>query len=209
MSGKIIVNVHVTAFPGKEDGELFAVPVNFTLENRLAMIQDPGTWTEEKAHLQKKAMGQAIEYLLEWNKRPCSSCHIRPAVYLSGSPMLTLDRDNGTMGWDSVETPHCAQPECIMEIRRRYKLYMKATTKQLGKHIPWTHMCGYCKRIGVIDHESLPTQGLLRCSGCRMVWYCNKDCQKLHWKQGHKEECETAAAVCHKSVNKDEWVSAL
>ena len=29
-----------------------------------------------------------------------------------------------------------------------------------------------------------------RCSGCRVRWYCSKECQVLHWKKGgHKHEC--------------------
>eukprot|EP01084_Bolivina_argentea_P213141 362101_1 len=28
-----------------------------------------------------------------------------------------------------------------------------------------------------------------RCGGCRLVWYCNKDCQRKHWKF-HKKQCK-------------------
>lgn len=34
---------------------------------------------------------------------------------------------------------------------------------------------------------------LKRCDGCRLKHYCNKECQKAHWKHGHKEECSQAA----------------
>lgn len=235
MFGKIIVNVKVTSMipdcelggggertcRNQEEEESFAVPVNFTLEDRLAMIHDASLWNEEKAHLQKKAIGQAIKYLLELKEWLCSCCQKRPAIYMSGSPMLRLDKDTGMMGWDTFETPHCAQPECIMEIRRRYRIYIKETQKEIGKDIPWTQMCANCKRIDVImdnhhhhhqrtnttictpagadlassigsneqQHQGGQQRGLLRCGGCRMVWYCNKDCQKEHWKNGHKEEC--------------------
>ena len=192
MSGKIIVNVNVTADPRtEEEGELFAVPINFTLENKLTMIRQPA-WNEEKANLQKEVIGQVLEYLLALREWPCSCCYKRPAVYMSGSPILRFDQDTGIMGWDTLETPHCAHSECIMEIRKRYKSHMKAFQRKIGKDVPWTQMCGHCKRIGVIDHETTPEGGLLRCGGCRMVWYCNKDCQKAHWKQGHKEECKAA-----------------
>lgn len=30
--------------------------------------------------------------------------------------------------------------------------------------------------------------GLLKCSKCKIASYCNKECQKAHWKE-HKEEC--------------------
>ena len=30
----------------------------------------------------------------------------------------------------------------------------------------------------------------MRCGGCRVRWYCSKECQVLHWKRGgHKQEC--------------------
>ena len=28
------------------------------------------------------------------------------------------------------------------------------------------------------------------CGGCRLKYYCSKKCQKKHWKNGHKEECQ-------------------
>ena len=27
------------------------------------------------------------------------------------------------------------------------------------------------------------------CSRCKKFWYCCKDCQRKHWKNGHKKEC--------------------
>lgn len=31
---------------------------------------------------------------------------------------------------------------------------------------------------------------LQECTQCRLVMYCNKDCQKLHWKLNHKKHCK-------------------
>jgi hypothetical protein len=31
---------------------------------------------------------------------------------------------------------------------------------------------------------------LLKCGACKKVFYCSKECQTIHWKQGgHREEC--------------------
>ena len=31
---------------------------------------------------------------------------------------------------------------------------------------------------------------VLKCGACKKVFYCSKECQKTHWKQGgHREEC--------------------
>lgn len=29
-----------------------------------------------------------------------------------------------------------------------------------------------------------------RCKNCRTYWYCGKECQIKHWKNGHKNECK-------------------
>ena len=37
------------------------------------------------------------------------------------------------------------------------------------------------------------TSGIKRCTGCKMVFYCNVNCQKRHWK-AHRSVCRSAAA---------------
>ena len=36
---------------------------------------------------------------------------------------------------------------------------------------------------------SKPSQSLLQCSGCGTVQYCDKTCQRSHWKN-HKRDCK-------------------
>jgi hypothetical protein len=38
--------------------------------------------------------------------------------------------------------------------------------------------------------ETRSENDLSRCSGCRLAYYCNKKCQKKHWKNGHKKVCK-------------------
>lgn len=38
----------------------------------------------------------------------------------------------------------------------------------------------------------------LMCGGCKAVYYCSKDCQKRHWRTGHKIKCKRV-------VNKGNW----
>eukprot|EP00899_Mesostigma_viride_P029422 jgi/Mesvir1/9665/Mv12150-RA.1 len=35
---------------------------------------------------------------------------------------------------------------------------------------------------------------LRRCGGCRRAGYCSRECQKKHWKEGHREACAQLAA---------------
>ena len=44
-----------------------------------------------------------------------------------------------------------------------------------------THFCALCESRNAKK----------RCGGCRVRWYCSKECQTLHWKRGgHKRECQ-------------------
>lgn len=35
------------------------------------------------------------------------------------------------------------------------------------------------------------SEKLQRCAGCAVATYCSKDCQRQHWRAGHKNSCKT------------------
>jgi hypothetical protein len=35
-------------------------------------------------------------------------------------------------------------------------------------------------------------ENLRLCTGCRQYRYCSRACQKIHWREGHKQECASA-----------------
>ena len=39
-----------------------------------------------------------------------------------------------------------------------------------------------------------PAAQLLVCGGCGLVRYCCRQCQRAHWREGHKEDCAQLAA---------------
>ena len=45
---------------------------------------------------------------------------------------------------------------------------------------------------GVCGKERM--RSLMRCSRCMTACYCSAACQKVHWKDGHKEECAAIVA---------------
>lgn len=50
---------------------------------------------------------------------------------------------------------------------------------------------GQCANCG--RHAKTVTGGrLLSCSVCHAVYYCGKECQKIHWKVGHKRACKAS-----------------
>lgn len=52
--------------------------------------------------------------------------------------------------------------------------------KREGKQLE-ANCCSYC---GAAESENTKH---LRCSACKQVLYCNKECQKLDWKKGHSK----------------------
>lgn len=48
-------------------------------------------------------------------------------------------------------------------------------------------MDAICYVCGKQDH-------LLRCTACAKRKYCSRDCQRAHWRAGHKEECKLLQA---------------
>lgn len=49
-------------------------------------------------------------------------------------------------------------------------------------------LCAHCKKAG-------STSTMKACGRCRRVWYCSRECQKLHWKGGgHKKACGNLTA---------------
>eukprot|EP01084_Bolivina_argentea_P123530 218908_1 len=65
------------------------------------------------------------------------------------------------------------------------KRFMKESLKMNVKH------CGnyaICKTSIYID-ENNQNKRNRKCSGCQSIYYCNKSCQKKHWKLGHRVEC--------------------
>eukprot|EP00457_Paulinella_chromatophora_P006912 gb/GEZN01006932.1/.p1 GENE.gb/GEZN01006932.1/~~gb/GEZN01006932.1/.p1 ORF type:complete len:345 (-),score=35.95 gb/GEZN01006932.1/:567-1520(-) len=46
--------------------------------------------------------------------------------------------------------------------------------------------CAFCRQVPAKQTEG----SLSRCSACKLLPYCGKECQRKHWKAGHKRSCE-------------------
>lgn len=66
-------------------------------------------------------------------------------------------------------------------------------------------LCAACgKRVGetVSDDGGLYVE---RCTGCRRLLYCGERCQKLDWRERHKQECRIAATDAEYVFKREEW----
>ncbi len=58
--------------------------------------------------------------------------------------------------------------------------------------LPRLRVCGNprCCNFAGESEGALP---LKQCGGCRAVRYCGADCQRAHWREGHRAECKALA----------------
>lgn len=66
--------------------------------------------------------------------------------------------------------------DIIQEFEEPFIKYLNISCKK--------SLCHYCFKSNY---------ALRRCSGCKMVCYCNLNCQKLDWKKAHSIECKLFA----------------
>ncbi len=59
--------------------------------------------------------------------------------------------------------------------------------------MPRLRVCGN-PRCGNFAEESEGALPFKQCGGCRAVRYCGPDCQRAHWREGHRAECKLLAA---------------
>ncbi len=80
------------------------------------------------------------------------------------------------------EMIYCATVDNTPETADQYKKYLSATftefDRNMAKFDPRT-MCAWCSKTS----SSV-------CTRCKESKYCSKDCQKKHWKAGHKSVCK-------------------
>jgi hypothetical protein len=70
-----------------------------------------------------------------------------------------------TLGWDNVTLP---PKDIVTDINLKPESERNRALNELFKS------CATCSTAG------LPSNALLRCSGCRTVRYCDKECQRKH-----------------------------
>jgi len=70
------------------------------------------------------------------------------------------------------------------ELRKQAEISLRATSSEcIGLNAPPQTQCACCGCGAENDMKLKP------CPRCKGPLYCGKDCQRAHWKKGHKECC--------------------
>lgn len=53
-----------------------------------------------------------------------------------------------------------------------------------------------CDNCGITREDAATNgDGLKNCTKCKLVFYCSKECQKLHWRSGHRQACRCPGQI--------------
>jgi hypothetical protein len=77
---------------------------------------------------------------------------------------------------------------CSENCARKTIKTVKAVGKDLKEHNVIKEVqlrCSGCAKFGI---------KYMKCGQCKLYYYCSKDCQRTHWKAGHKEQCNEFVA---------------
>jgi hypothetical protein len=70
---------------------------------------------------------------------------------------------------------------------------MEATkiVSNFDPHVLSGGLCQYCGQTTAIPK---------RCTGCKVTFYCSKECQRADWKSGHKLNCQDITLAANQNV---------
>ena len=84
---------------------------------------------------------------------------------------------------DDARAPPAAPSAATSKPTKKGKGKGKGKGKQNTKDNV-SHLCFQCG-----------SKARMNCSQCHLAWYCGRDCQKVHWKRGHKRARTAAVAA--------------
>jgi hypothetical protein len=67
--------------------------------------------------------------------------------------------------------------------------------------VGWACNNAACTNLGKLSELQLVTGKAKVCAGCKQVHMCSAECQKQHWKAGHKLVCKKLAAAAAKAAD--------
>ena len=70
------------------------------------------------------------------------------------------------------------------------------------------YVCWYCKKVATgasMEEVRAPSTPCKKCARCHEAQYCSMDCQRAHWKKGHKRTCglKDPCPICGQRSAKD------
>jgi hypothetical protein len=119
------------------------------------------------------------------------------ATRMINTPAFHPNGPDGPVVLDYTPFPICYDPECNAEATRQ----AHSLTSMLGQGMQQNNTNILSKEFAEAEIHKCANCGVAKkgadgadimnktCSGCGAKAYCSRDCQKEHWKKGHKHTC--------------------
>ena len=121
--------------------------------------------------------------LEQFQGQTCGVCSARPLSALSlSAPWTNLRNRRTAYGFVSCDTPACKEIAQLRADTRRANVQVMLARKLLTTPDTVLKACSYCASLREVTHTS-------KCGQCHAVRYCNRECQRKHWKF-HKPLCK-------------------
>ncbi|SMQ53181.1 unnamed protein product [Zymoseptoria tritici ST99CH_3D7] len=107
---------------------------------------------------------------------------INPSNFEETVNQMLLRFDKRNLMDNNAETLviESGDPELVLKIKESYEAMLGWEAIGLAKE---PQNCSFC---GVVGRED---RVLMACGRCKCTLYCDKVCQRLHWKKEHKAAC--------------------
>ena len=101
-------------------------------------------------------------------------------------PLESIFHDTSITYWD-IRNEALKEGELFNQALEYQKILYPAMKKTARKV-----KGNYCDCCGISesDLKQKGNKSLMKCSRCNVTWYCTKQCQKQHWRAGHKHKCK-------------------
>jgi TPR repeat protein len=152
-------------------------------------------------NMTERYLAKSYERSMYWNEKaatmslPSSGVTLESIQHFTGMDPSVISQAQYNLACDIIAikkqylnvivTGHSLLPRQIywLETAKRNG-YEGAETALRGIDDDLKKGCAYCSKL----RESC--KSLNRCSRCKGAYYCGKECQKMHWRKGHKVDCQ-------------------
>jgi hypothetical protein len=117
----------------------------------------------------------------------CYSCQGNFHKFCPFPSGLTNSDENGRVPCNVILLPVCSDGRCTTSATQELNSVIAHETpgRNLRPDPSLPLLCRKCKKSDDASEQ------FKQCSRCKVTYYCNRDCQKAHWKI-HKKECRVA-----------------
>lgn len=140
------------------------------LVDKFAQDQTPHVCATELGRL-------LIAFGVHWLESSNTEDGARDGIYLiRGQRIVMID--------SVLEIPPVTIDYTTLVLRESYIPVLTRTREMIAWHIERAEVPNHCFICVNTMHKAFP-----HCGTCKKYSYCSRECQLIHWKRGHREEC--------------------